>query len=701
MPPVGNEEASGSPWMSSLPENSAIATPSPVGLKKESCFSAVEPVRGWNQCVKWVAPFSIAHSFIAEATASARIGSSGRPSSSVSWRRLNSSEGTRWRWTDGEKTLAPKIWLAGSVRSGAPSAPPLGLHCAAVTFCVRVLGMRATLDTPRARAIVHVDKHRRSAFATGRECSSLRANRPEGETAPAMFRPVSKDPRPLPADTPPRSLSTEEVVVLRRSWLVRGSLLGLVAALVMPAVASADTLDAAQAGKLPDSVAINSLWVIVAGVLVMFMQAGFAFLEIGFSRGKNAGTVVAKILANFSIAAILYWAVGFAFAFGNGKILGTHGFFLRDYGDPQKAFAIMGLSDATIESKWFFQFVFCAVSLAIVWGTTLERIKFGVYIIYAIVFSALIYPIASHWVFGGGWLQSSLGMQDFAGSTAVHLIGATGALAVLLLLGPRRGKYGKDGKPRAIPGHNMPLFGLGVLILWLGWFGFNPGSTLNALDGRFPEILLVTQLAAAAGVLGALIVARWKTGSIDIGMAGNGAIAALVAITAPSGYVDLWTAPIIGGVAGLGVPLCIYAIDKRIDDPVGALSAHGIAGIWGTISCGIFTAPQLAKYNAVGDPGLIYTGSFHQILVQALGVVTVFAFVFVLSYGTFWAIKKTYGLRVSAEEEDAGLDISEHGMYGYPEQFIPAPELVGYAVPPGGSRDIPRRAPAHQEVPET
>jgi Amt family ammonium transporter len=281
------------------------------------------------------------------------------------------------------------------------------------------------------------------------------------------------------------------------------------------------------------------------------------------------------------------------------------------------------------------------------------------------------------------------------------MIGATGALAVLLLLGPRRGKYGKDGKPRAIPGHNMPLFGLGVLILWLGWFGFNPGSTLGALDGRFPEVLVVTQMAASAGVLGAIIVARWKTKSIDIGMAGNGAIAALVAITAPSGYVELWAAPIIGFVAGAIVPLCIYAIDKKIDDPVGALSAHGIAGIWGTLSCGLFTAPRFAEYNGFGDAGLVYTGSFHQLFIQALGVVTVFAFVFVLSYGTFWAIKKTYGLRVSAEEEDAGLDISEHGMYGYPEQFIPAPELVGYATAPGGSRDIPARAPAHQEVPAT
>jgi ammonium transporter, Amt family len=306
-------------------------------------------------------------------------------------------------------------------------------------------------------------------------------------------------------------------------------------------------------------------------------------------------------------------------------------------------------------------------------------------------------------VFGGGWLQTSVGMQDFAGSTAVHLIGATGALAALLLLGPRRGKYAADGTPRAIPGHNMPLFGLGVLILWLGWFGFNPGSTLNALDGRFPEILVVTQMAAAAGVVGALITAYWKTKTIDIGMAGNGAIGALVAITAPSGYVELWTAPVIGFAAGVIVPLGVYAIDKRIDDPVGALTAHGLCGVWGTLACGLFTSPRLAQYNAVGNPdgGLIYSGSFAQLGYQALGIVVVFTFVLTLSLGTFWAIKKTYGLRVSEEEEEAGLDISEHGMYGYPEAFIPAPELIGFANAPG-SRDIPR-APvpsnAQREVP--
>ncbi len=475
---------------------------------------------------------------------------------------------------------------------------------------------------------------------------------------------------------------------MKRAALTTACVTGCFSLLAMPTVASADVFDAAG---VPNSVAINSLWVFLAACLVLFMQAGFALLEIGFSRGKNAGTIVAKILTNFSIAAILYWAVGFAFAFGgaSGKIIGTEGFFLRDYGDPATAFPVMGFSDATIESKWFFQFVFCAVSLAIVWGTTLERIKFGVYVIFAVVFAGLIYPIASGWVFGGGWLQANLGMQDFAGSTAVHLVGATAGLAVLLLLGARKGKYDAQGRPRAIPGHNMPLFGLGVIILLLGWFGFNPGSTLGALDGRFTEVGLVTLLAAAAGTIGALSVSWLKTRTIDIGMAGNGVIGGLVAITAPSGYVAPWAGVVIGLIAGFIVPLGVYAIDKRLDDPVGALTAHGLCGIWGTLSCGLFTLPVLAEYNAVGEGGLLYTGSFGQLGNQAIGVAAVFAFVFITSYATFWAIKKTYGLRVTEAEEDAGLDISEHGMYGYPEQFIPAPELVGYgAAPQFGSRGV-------------
>jgi Amt family ammonium transporter len=424
---------------------------------------------------------------------------------------------------------------------------------------------------------------------------------------------------------------------------------------------------------LQDAVpAIETIWVLVAAILVMFMQVGFLFLEIGFSRMKNAGTIVPKVLANFSIAALCYWAVGFALAFGGtGWFAGTEGTFLGT--SDSDLFPAMAFSSAAVPAKFFFQFVFCAVSLAIVWGTTLERIKFGSYLIYAVIFSSLIYPIISHWIFGGGWLQANFGMQDFAGSTVVHLIGATGALAALLLLGPRHGKYGRDGKPNVIPGHSMPLVGLAVFVLWFGWFGFNAGSTLGAIGGRFAEVAVVTNLAAASGVVGAMLTIYLLTRTFDIGMTGNGAIAALVAITAPSGYVEYWAAPIIGFVAGILVVVCVIAIDKVLDDPVGALSAHGVAGIWGTLACGLFTAPRLAELNAIGEGGLFYTGSFEQLGVQALGVAAAFATVFTVSFLVFYVMRATYGLRVGPEEERRGLDIVEHGMWGYPEQFMPVP----------------------------
>ena len=496
-----------------------------------------------------------------------------------------------------------------------------------------------------------------------------------------------------------------------RSSLRRAGPLALVAIaalLVLPASALATSSDLQQSidGTLGETVPINTMWVVVAAVFVLLMQAGFAMLEIGFSRGKNAGTGVAKILTNLSIAAICYWAVGFAFAFGSadvlgisGSILGSNGFFLQLSGalDPETGghlgLPVMSVSNATVEAKFLFQFAFCAVSLAIVWGSTLERIKYSAYVIYAIVFASVIYPIGSHWVFGGGWLQNGdtgllpTGMQDFAGSTAVHLIGATGALAALLLLGPRKGKYGPDGKPRVIPGHSMPLVGLGVVILFFGWFGFNPGSTLSATDGRLAEVAVVTLLGAAGGVVGAFVASQAKLKTIDIGMVGNGMIAGLVAITAPSGYVEAWAGPIIGFVAGLIVVFGVIAIDKKLDDPLGALSAHGLAGIWGTISCGFFTAPRLAQYNAFGDPdgGLLYSGEATQLIAQTVGVAVAFAFVFAMSYATFAAIKATIGLRVTDEQEDAGLDIVEHGMYGYPEQFIPLPEIGAASTGPEAS----------------
>jgi Amt family ammonium transporter len=457
----------------------------------------------------------------------------------------------------------------------------------------------------------------------------------------------------------------------------------VVAALAWPASAMADSLDAAGNGVLDDSVALNTLWVTIAAVFVLLMLAGLLCLEAGMSRMKNVGTLVPKALISMAVAGIAYYAVGFAFAFGNGDIIGSTGFLLRAYGDPQEAFGIMGLSDALIESKWLFQFAFCAVCLAIVWGSTLERIKFHAHAIFALVFAAFIYPLASHWVFGGGWLQTNVGMQDFAGSTAVHLVGATAALAGLLVLGPRRGKYGADGAPRPIPGHSMFILGLGMFVLLFGWFGFNAGSTLGVTDGRFAEVAMVTMIGASGGILGAYLMTVVLQRTVDIGMVCNGLVAGLVAITAGSGYVENWAAVPIGLVGGMIVVPSIMLIDKKLDDPVGVLSAHGLAGIWGTLACGIFTSPRFAQYAAIGDPdgGLVYSGAFTQLGYQALGVVVIFALVLSLSFVTFKAIAMTIGLRASAEEEIAGLDISEHGMYGYPEQFISDAELYGPTVP--------------------
>jgi Amt family ammonium transporter len=420
---------------------------------------------------------------------------------------------------------------------------------------------------------------------------------------------------------------------------------------------------------------LDTTWVVVAAALVMFMQAGFACLEIGFSRGKNVGAVVAKVLVNFAMAALVWWAVGFGLGFGGGSAIAGSSGFLLSYGHEIAAGSpIAGPVDGAGLGFAFFQLVFCAVSLAIVWGATLERMRFVAYPIYAAVFAGLIYPLVAHWIFGGGLLQEvGAGMQDFAGSTVVHLTGATGGLAALLLLGPRRGKYGPDGAPRAIPGHSMPIFGLGVLILWLGWFGFNGGSTLGTSGSRFAEVVFVTNLAAAAGVLGAAATVAIITRRLDVGMVGNGAIAALVAITAPSGFVELWAAPIIGVVAGVLVVVSVLAIDRVLDDPVGALSAHGVAGVWGTLACGLFASPRLvAGPDVPGEPGLLYSGSADQLGIQALGVAVTFGLVLSISFVVFAAIKAVFGLRVTAEEELEGLDIVEHGMYGYPEQFMHA-----------------------------
>ncbi len=437
---------------------------------------------------------------------------------------------------------------------------------------------------------------------------------------------------------------------------------------------------------------LNMVWVAVACVLVFLMQAGFMFLEIGFSRQKNAGTGVAKILVNFAIVTIAWWAIGYGIAEGGGnKIFGDTGFFFHF--NQNVAGELVNGETAML---MLYGLAFCAVSLAIVWGTTLERIKFGAYVVYAIVFGAVIYPLVAHAVWGGGLLSDIGGkpVMDFAGSSVVHLTGAVGALAALLLLGPRIGKYDAKGKPRAIPGHSMPLVGLGVIILWIGWFGFNGGSTFETSASFFGEVMLNTQLAAAAGVIGASIAVYIKGRAVDVGMAGNGAIAGLVAITAPAGFVEYWAAPIIGLLAGVMVVFAVLAIDKKVDDPVGALSAHGLAGIWGTLAVGIFASPRLISegagsgiwYGLFGDASL--GSAFGQLGVQALAVAFTFVVVLAISLPTFFGIKKTIGLRVPPEEEEAGLDISSHGMYGYPEAFIPQPE---YST---GLPELTQRGPA-------
>jgi ammonium transporter, Amt family len=446
---------------------------------------------------------------------------------------------------------------------------------------------------------------------------------------------------------------------LRRFALLTTATLLLV--LALPALAFAQ--DGPTVADL--SLAMDTVWVIVAACLVLFMQAGFAMLEVGFSRMKNVGSVVAKILVNLAIAALLFWAVGFALAFGTGNaLIGTQGWFLAVAPDQvNDVYSGLSWTQVPLSAKFLFQVAFCAVSLAIVWGTMLERTKFAVYVIFAVVFAGLIYPMVGHWIWGGGWL-TELGMQDFAGSTVVHLSGAMAALAGTLLLGPRLGKYDDAGRPVTIPGHNMPLAVLGVLILWIGWWGFNPGSTMAATP-QIADIALTTNLAAAAGVLGAMGMSYVYRRNIDVGMGGNGAIAALVAITAPCAFVAPWASIVIGFIAGVVMYATLAYVDRiGVDDPLGAIAAHGMGGIWGTLSAGLFTTPELA---AIGQPGLFYGGGLYQLGVQALGIVAAGGFVFASSLAVFAVLKATIGIRVKPDQELDGLDIHEHGVYGYPD----------------------------------
>jgi len=393
----------------------------------------------------------------------------------------------------------------------------------------------------------------------------------------------------------------------------------------------------------------NYLWTLIAAALVFFMQAGFAMVEAGFTRAKNAVNILMKNLMDFSMGSIVYWAIGFGLMFGASGTgwFGTSGFFLSDFtpdGDPW------------VLAFWMFQVVFAATAATIVSGAMAERTKFTGYLLYSICVCGLIYPIFGSWAWGSlfngsGWLEG-LGFIDFAGSTVVHSVGGWAALAGTIVLGPRLGKYQADGSVRPIPGHNMPLGALGVFILWLGWFGFNPGSTTTA-DKSIAMIFVNTNLAAATGAILAMVTSWVKFGKPEVSMSLNGALAGLVAITAGCANVSPAGSVAIGAVAGILVVLSVMFFDKiKVDDPVGAVSVHGVCGAWGTLAAGIF--------NIGGTTAAI-------IGVQLVGIAACFLWTFPAAFIMFKLIDKTVGLRVSPEEEAEGLDFTEHGGNAYPD----------------------------------
>lgn len=406
---------------------------------------------------------------------------------------------------------------------------------------------------------------------------------------------------------------------------------------------------------------MNSLWTMVAGILVILMIGGFILLEAGSTRMKNAGHVAGKTIFTFGLASLVFWAIGYGFTFGsNGNFfVGMSDFFYS--GDQIK--------DAGLATTVFFvfQLAFAAISITIALGGFAERAKFSAYVVFTILFGILVYPVIAHWIWGGGWLAEH-GKQDFAGSTVVHLTGAMAALAATIVLKPRIGKFNKDGSANNIAGHNQVYTALAVLILWVGWFGFNAGSTVSVDKGFFGYVALNTNLAAGAGAVAATLISWFALGKPDIPTILNGALAGLVAITASCAFVDVWASVVIGFIAGI---LTFYSArfleNRKVDDPIFAVSVHGVPGMWGTISTGFFATKELAT---VGKPGLFYGGGFHQLGVQVMGVAVSGLYAFIVSFAILWVMKKVMGgIRVSEEEEIMGLDISEHGSYGYPEQM--------------------------------
>lgn len=427
---------------------------------------------------------------------------------------------------------------------------------------------------------------------------------------------------------------------------------------------------------------VDTLWVLLAAVLVFFMNLGFAAVESGFARSKNTVNILSKNFIVFAVSSLGFMLLGWGLMFGgDNPVIGTENLFIL--GNANLDFYADTLtSNVPFWGKFFFQLVFCGTAATIVSGAVAERIKYISFIVFSFVLTLVIYPIVGHWVWGGGWL-AQLGFLDFAGDTVVHSVGGWAALAGAMLLGARHGKYDKNGKPNAIPGHNMSLAVIGLFVLWLGWFGFNPGSTMSFQNpGDVMHILVTTNTAAIAAVLTATATAWIFIGKPDLGMTINGCLAGLVAITGSCAFVSVTSSLIIGAVAGVIVVFAVLFFDRiKIDDPVGATSVHLVCGIFGTICVGLFAKEGVTSLST--ENGLFYGGGFKLFGVQLLGVVAVGALVFVASALVWLLLKKTVGIRVSLNEEIQGLDIGEHGNSAYPDFAIVEPIMAsdGVAAP--------------------
>ena len=447
---------------------------------------------------------------------------------------------------------------------------------------------------------------------------------------------------------------------------------------ISPKAMSDKQYEEARLAKNTDlKVMADTVWVMVTGMLVFFMNLGFATVESGMCRAKNAVNILSKNFVVFAATAIMFWFIGFGLMFGDGagpleNFIGAKGLFFVNNGvdgspftkvDYRGDYSALNWTGVPLWAKFFFQLVFAGTAATIVSGAVAERIKYGTFIVFSLIMGAVIYPIVGHWIWGGGFL-GDMGFHDFAGSTQVHSIGGWAALTGAIILGPRLGKYSAEGKAQAIPGHNMTAATIGCLILWLGWFGFNPGSTMAVDPNAIALVAVNTNAAAVAATLTATIATWCMMGKPDIGMTLNGCLAGLVAITAPCAVVDPNVATGIGAVAGVLVVLAVLMFDKlHVDDPVGATSVHLVNGVFGTLCVGLFC--QTEDKDAGRTLGLFYGGGFNQLITQLIGIASVAVFVLIVSAVAWLALKYTMGLRVSKEEEIEGLDIGEHGNEAY------------------------------------